>query len=549
MKKQIINSAFIFMAASLICLPSFAASPGSLDPGFGVAGKVVSNFAGNNVLNDVAVQNDGKIMSVGNDGNFNFLVVRRLANGSLDTSFGNGGADGFVTTDFGSTDRATTVEIQYDGKIVICGTVNTNNSGIARYNNNGSLDTTFDGDGKQTINNVACNGLALQTDGKIVGVGHSANIDPVVFRLNQNGTFDTTFGTNGFTSITGIGTGNGFRDVGVQRDGKIIAAGVTNNGTQATIARFNPNGLLDTTFGTNGFTRINATSSFVSIMVEPTDDSIHALAEVSQNINGFFGIFVARVNSGGGVVVSGTVSFPNQIIAGDILRTTDNKILVTYRDNFQSQIRILRLNVVLIRDSTFGVSGILNTGVSSAFSQPLAAFSGDKMVIGSTAIAANASEQFQITRHNLSNTPTASSDFDGDSVTDVAVFRPSTGNWFILRSTDNSFVSFQFGLNGDVPIDGDFDGDGRGDLAIYRPSNGVWFFQRSSDNSAFGATFGISTDKPVPGDYDKDGKTDIAVFRPNSGTWFGLKSSSNFVTLFVNNFGQNGDIPISSETK
>ncbi|MCU0238522.1 MAG: VCBS repeat-containing protein [Pyrinomonadaceae bacterium] len=138
-------------------------------------------------------------------------------------------------------------------------------------------------------------------------------------------------------------------------------------------------------------------------------------------------------------------------------------------------------------------------------------------------------------------------DFDGDGVSDTAVYRPSTGNWFVLNSGSNTFQSFQFGLNGDIPINGDFDGDSRADLAIYRPSNGVWFFQRSSDNTTLGVNFGNSTDKPVPGDYDKDGKTDIAVWRQSTGDWFVLRSSTNFTTFFGFPFGQNGDIPITRE--
>lgn len=136
-------------------------------------------------------------------------------------------------------------------------------------------------------------------------------------------------------------------------------------------------------------------------------------------------------------------------------------------------------------------------------------------------------------------------DFDGDGTADTAVYRPTTGNWFVLNSGTNTFQSFQFGLNGDIPINGDFDGDSRADLAIFRPSNGVWFFQRSSNGTTLGAQFGTSTDKPVPGDYDKDGLTDIAIWRPSTGEWFILRSSTGFTTFFGFPFGQNGDIPIT----
>jgi hypothetical protein len=138
-----------------------------------------------------------------------------------------------------------------------------------------------------------------------------------------------------------------------------------------------------------------------------------------------------------------------------------------------------------------------------------------------------------------------SSDFDGDGVTDTAVFRPTNGNWFILNSGSNTVTFDTFGQNGDRPIEGDFDGDKLSDVAIFRPSVGEWYFKRSKDNSVFGATFGVSTDKPVPGDYDKDGKTDIAFFRPGSGNnWFVLRSRTNFSTFYAYPFGIAGDIPL-----
>jgi hypothetical protein len=97
-------------------------------------------------------------------------------------------------------------------------------------------------------------------------------------------------------------------------------------------------------------------------------------------------------------------------------------------------------------------------------------------------------------------------------------------------------------------MDGDFDGDGRTDISIFRPSNGQWWINRSSAGIMV-ANFGTAADKPSPGDYDKDGKTDIALFRPATGEWLILRSSTNFTTFFGFGFGLNGDIPISSQQK
>ena len=101
-------------------------------------------------------------------------------------------------------------------------------------------------------------------------------------------------------------------------------------------------------------------------------------------------------------------------------------------------------------------------------------------------------------------------DFDGDGDTDVSVFRPASGYWFVSGGSTTSF-----GTTGDIPVPGDYDGDGDTDVAVYRPSSGYWFVQGGGITK-----FGTSGDIPVPGDYDGDGDTDMAVFRPSTGYWF-----------------------------
>ena len=131
-------------------------------------------------------------------------------------------------------------------------------------------------------------------------------------------------------------------------------------------------------------------------------------------------------------------------------------------------------------------------------------------------------------------------DFDGDGKSDVSVFRPTNGAWYLNQSA-NGFTGFSFGLSGDVITPADYDGDGKADAAVYR--NGTWYLLRSSLGFT-GINFGIADDIPVPADFDGDGKADPAVFRATNGTWYVLGSIAGFYGAA---FGSNGDKPIPAD--
>ena len=136
-------------------------------------------------------------------------------------------------------------------------------------------------------------------------------------------------------------------------------------------------------------------------------------------------------------------------------------------------------------------------------------------------------------------------DFDGDGRTDLSIFRPSEGNWYINGST-NGFGVINWGIPTDVIVPGDYDGDGKTDTAIFRatPNSGTPdFYILNSDGFVIsGAEWGLPGDVPVVGDYDGDGRSDIAVFRPADNVWYILNSGGSGGTFTV--FGDTGDTPL-----
>jgi uncharacterized delta-60 repeat protein len=249
------SAAIAALLVSLLGLSADAAlaAPGGLDPSFGQAGRAAIVSGASEYANAVAVQPDGRIVVAGGD-----VVYRLNGDGSLDPTFNDNGRLG-IPSDGGESAHA--LALQPDGKILVAGDTFANldtDVVVHRLNPNGSFDSTFGQGGARRIVSSAREApraLALAPDGKILVAGASvvdANVDAVVYRLSSNGSDDSTFNGNGRLSIESGAVANA---VAAMSDGRIVVAGVgggANGRSDAIVYRLTPTGSFDPTFNGNG---------------------------------------------------------------------------------------------------------------------------------------------------------------------------------------------------------------------------------------------------------------------------------------------------------
>jgi uncharacterized delta-60 repeat protein len=280
---------------------------GSLDANFGANGRIFSKINDNQtILFSFALNNDGKIIC-GGCIDSDFLVFRLLSNGMIDSTFGT---NGYVTTDFGLEDVLTSIAIQQDGKIVAAGSTGTTPTkydfALARYTENGIPDSTFSYDGRLSTTvgpgHDECNDVIVAPDGKIFAAG-ATNNNPAgswaLVKYNSNGSLDLGFNQSGKV-VTAMNSTGACNSAKLQGDGKIIMGGFAANlsNTDFALLRLNSDGTADSLFGTNGkvFTDLGSNSDYSNEMKIQPDGRILLVGK--SFINLYEDIAVTRYISG-----------------------------------------------------------------------------------------------------------------------------------------------------------------------------------------------------------------------------------------------------------
>lgn len=450
---------------------------GILDTSFSSDAKQTNHFFGD----FLALQTNGKIVVAGTAGsypNYNFTLTRYNTDGTRDTAFG---ANGIQTTVFGSGNSiVTSVVIQNDGKIVVAGNTSgdKNDFAVARYNADGSLDTSFSGDGKQITDlgsdyDVASS-IALTSEGKIVVAGTS-NPDFAIIRYNTNGTLDTSFSQDGkLKDYPHAYAGNTtYTSTAVQSDGKIVVAGTadTGAGDHFALARYNTDGNLDTTFSQDGkqTTDFGFDDEQSDAMAIQSDGKI-VVAGTAYSNTGNDNFAVARYNPDG--TLDSTFSEDGKLIITDfgsaisVNIQSDGKIVLAGSQGWV--FALARVNADGTLDTTFAEDGKQVTGFEYESQAHAASLQSDGKIVVAGFEVSDTAEYFAVARYNTDGTLDKSFSRDGKQHTSLGSGRLNVASSSAIQKdgkiilggiSDDNFALVRYKTDGN--LDSTFAQDGK----------------------------------------------------------------------------------------
>jgi uncharacterized delta-60 repeat protein len=390
----------------LLTLVPAGAAPGDLDPTFADDGIAQVQIGWGSQATGLVLQPDGKIVVGGWTSDSHTALARYLPDGRLDSGFGS---EGIVV---GPSGQAYSMALQPDGKILLAGWGANGNFGffMVRFLADGSLDTTFGSHGIASGPAGAAVGIALQPDGRIVLAGNDAGDRFVLARFDAAGSLDPSFGTNGVVR-TRIGEGSsGASSVVVQPDGKIVAAGEAGTGRSEppyrtiALARYLTDGSLDTAFGSSGTVTaaVGATSASASSLALQSDGRLVAAGTIDSQLG------VARFLPDGSLDASfaaqGVATTPvgSYAYGNDVAIQPDGRVLVA--GSGSGTFALVRYEPDGRLDAGFGAGGVMQSAVGWYGSAYALALQPDGRILAAGSSSGDPGSQFTLARY-LVTTP------------------------------------------------------------------------------------------------------------------------------------------------